>query len=85
MPKEGPVAHIPAMAKAFLEANAPELKKAAAAKDRAAFAGAFQRAAAACNACHLTSAKAFIQVPSEPGRAVPDLDPVPPPPAAVRR
>src|SRR5580698_8481581 len=37
-PKEGPTAHIPAMAKAFLEANAPELKKAAGAKDRARFA-----------------------------------------------
>ncbi len=84
MPKEGPVAHIPAMAKAFLETNAPELKKAAAGKDRAAFAGAFQRAAAACNGCHLASAKAFIQVPSEPGRGVPDLDPLPAPATPAR-
>jgi hypothetical protein len=79
MPKEGPTAHIPAMAKAFRESNAPELKRAAASRDRAAFAAAFQRAAAACNACHQASAKGFIQVPSEPGREVPDLEPLPPP------
>jgi hypothetical protein len=63
------------MAKAFLDTNAPELKKAAAAKDTAAFTAAFARAAAACNACHSASQKAFIQVPSVPGRGVPDLDP----------
>jgi hypothetical protein len=80
MPKEGPTAHIPAMAKAFLESNAPELRKAAASGDRAAFAAAFQRAAVACNACHQASAKGFIQVPSEPGKGVPDLDPLPAPP-----
>jgi hypothetical protein len=77
LPKEGPTAHIPAMAKAFLEANAPELKKAAATRDRVRFATAFQGAAAACNACHQASAKGFIQVPYEPGKAVPDLDPQP--------
>lgn len=32
LPKEGPTAHIPAVAKGFLEANVPELKRAAAAK-----------------------------------------------------
>ncbi len=79
LPKEGPTAHIPLMAKAFLESTAPELKKAAAAKDRAAFAAAFQRTASVCNACHQASAKAFIQVPSELGKAVPDLDPLPAP------
>ena len=77
LPKEGPTAHIPQLAKAFLEANAPELVKAAAAKDAAAFTAAFARAAAACNACHQASAKAFIVVPAEPGKGVPDLDPVP--------
>jgi mono/diheme cytochrome c family protein len=75
LPKEGPTAHIPAMAKAFLQTNAPELKKAAATKDRAAFAAAFGHAASVCNGCHQASAKGFIQVPSEPGRGVPDLDP----------
>ena len=84
-PKEGPTAHIPAMAKAFLETNAPELKSAAGAKDRARFVAAFQGAASACNACHQASAKGFIQVPSEPGKGVPDLDPLPAPSAAPRR
>jgi hypothetical protein len=77
LPKEGPTAHIPAMAKSFLDANAPDLKKAAASKDRAAFAAAFQRASAACNACHRASAKGFIEVPSEPGKGVPDLEALP--------
>ncbi len=76
LPKEGPTAHIPVMAKAFLETNAHELKKAAASKDRAAYATAFERAASVCNACHTASAKAFIQVPSVPGKGVPDLEPV---------
>lgn len=75
LPKEGPTAHIPAMAKTFLEVNAPDLRSAAATRDPTAFAAAFQRAASACNACHRASAKAFIQVPSEPGKTVPDLDP----------
>jgi hypothetical protein len=84
MPKEGPTAHIPAMAKAFLAVNAPELKKAAGAKDRAAFSAAFRNAAAVCNACHQSSAKGFIQVPSEMGKGVPDLDPLSAPSAAPR-
>lgn len=79
LPKEGPTAHIPAMAKAFLTTNAPELKKAAAAKDPKAFEAAFQRMSAACNGCHQASAKGYIQVPSVPGKSVPDLDPLPPP------
>jgi hypothetical protein len=77
LPKEGPTAHIPAMAKAFLASNAVELKHAAAAKDRVAFAAAFAHAALVCNACHQAAAKGFIQVPSDPGKAVPVLDPLP--------
>ncbi|HEY1691632.1 MAG TPA: hypothetical protein VGG39_05705 [Polyangiaceae bacterium] len=85
LPKEGPTAHIPATAKAFLETNAPDLKKAAAAHDEAAFAAAFQRTSAACNGCHKASDKAFIEVPSVPGMSVPRVDPVgvPLPPAPV--
>jgi hypothetical protein len=86
MPGEGPTAHIPAMAKAFLESNAPELRRAAASGNGSAFAAAFQRAAAACNACHQASAKGFIQIPSEPGKGMLDLDPLPSPaPAAPAR
>lgn len=77
LPKEGPTAQIPAMAKAFLESIPPELSRAATSKDRAAFAAAFEHAAATCNACHRSAEKGFIQVPPVPGRSVPVLDPLP--------
>ena len=77
LPKEGPTAQIPSMAKAFLETVPPDMSRAAASQDPAVFGAAFQRAAAMCNACHQASAKAFIQVPAIPGHAVPDLDPLP--------
>jgi cytochrome c553 len=72
------------MAKAFLESIPPELTRAAASKDRAAFATAFQHAAAMCNACHVSAAKGFIQVPSFPGQSVPVLDPLPAPSGSGR-
>jgi hypothetical protein len=77
LPKEGPTAHIPALAKAFLETSPPELKKAAQSKNARAFGDAFAHAAAACNGCHQASAKGFIQVPSVPGKGVPELEPLP--------
>jgi hypothetical protein len=77
LPKGGPTAHIPTMAKGFRMAQLPDLEKAAASSDRPAFTSAFERAAAVCNACHQASAKAFIQVSSEPGKFVPDLDALP--------
>jgi hypothetical protein len=76
LPKEGPTAHIPSVAKAFAATNLPELKNAAHSKDGKAFTDAFARAADACNGCHLASEKAFIQVPRAPGKPVPNLDPV---------
>ena len=76
LPKEGPTAQIPSLAKAFLATAPPELAKAAASRDPAAFAAAFQHAAAMCNACHASAAKGFIQVPSVPGQAVPVMDPL---------
>lgn len=84
LPKEGPTAQIPALAKAFLTTVPPELTKAADSQDRAAFAAAFQRAAAQCNACHASAAKGFIQVPSVPGQAVPVMDPLPAPAGSTR-
>jgi hypothetical protein len=76
-PKEGPTAHLPAMAKAFLDAHPATLEKAAQARDAKAFAAAFAQAAHACNQCHDASGKAFIHVPDVPGKAVPDVDPLP--------
>jgi hypothetical protein len=76
LPKEGPTAQIRPMAKTFLDTAVPELQKGAASKDKAKFAVAFEHAAALCNACHTSAAKAFIQVPTVPGREVPALEPV---------
>jgi cytochrome c553 len=84
LPKEGPTAQIPSMAKAFLAAIPPELARAAASQDRAAFAAAFEHAAVMCNACHESSAKAFIKVPSIPGQSVPVMDPLPAPAGSGR-
>lgn len=77
LPKEGPTAQIPAMARQFLQTAPPALMKAAQAKDPVAFASAYADAAGQCNACHLSAEKGFIQVPVIPGQAVPVLVPVP--------
>jgi mono/diheme cytochrome c family protein len=77
LPKEGPTAQIPGLAKQFLDTAPPALLKAAQAKDPAAFASAFANTAGQCNACHMSAEKGFIQVPSIPGQAVPVLAPVP--------
>lgn len=77
LPKEGPTAHIPAMAREFAQQAPPMLERAAAKRDRAAFADAFRLTAAMCNGCHQASAKAFIEIPSVPGSRVPVVDPIP--------
>ena len=74
LPKEGPTAALPALAAAFAKTHPPELAKAAKANDAQAFADAFQRASVACNGCHQASGHGFIQIPSVPGRSVPDLE-----------
>lgn len=71
------------IAQAFANTHPGELKHAIRARDRAAFEAAFARTAATCNACHRAAGKAFIEVPSVVGRAVPQLTDaaVPAPPA----
>ena len=76
LPKEGPTTSLLATADAFAKTHPAALIKAANAKDARAFADAFQSASAMCNACHQASGHAFIQIPSVPGKSVPDLDPV---------
>lgn len=80
-PKEGPTEVLGPLADAFLKTHAPELRKAATAKDAAAFAGAFKNAAAACNECHRASGHGFVEIPAELGKAVPAMDPLPAPPS----
>jgi hypothetical protein len=58
----------------FASKGPPDLKQAIASHDPAAFQAAFARTAARCNACHETAGRAFIQVPTEMGAAVPRLD-----------
>jgi hypothetical protein len=76
MPKEGSTQQIPALAKSFADSVAPALRRAAAARDRDGFALAFEDASAACNACHRASARGFIEVPAEIGKAVPVVEPM---------
>ena len=76
LPKEGPTAQIPGLAKVFLQSAPPALMKAAQAKDPVTFNAAFADAAGLCNACHQSAEKGFIQVPVIPGQAVPVLVPV---------
>jgi len=54
-----------------------QLRSALEAKSDVALAAAFSQAAAVCNSCHQANARGFIEVPQEPGAAVPRLDPKP--------
>jgi hypothetical protein len=77
-PKDGHPEALPPMARAFVETSVPELRRSIAARDRAEFASAFERAARACNGCHQASGHGFIEVPGAPGRSIPNVDPVVP-------
>ena len=76
-PRVGSNVNLAGVAQAFAETNLPELNRAAAAHDRAAFAAAFNRASAVCNGCHQATGHAFIEIPGELGATVPKLDPLP--------
>jgi len=76
LPKEGPTDVLPAMVDAFAKTHPRALRDAARASDARAFAEAFQNASAACNACHQATHHGFVQIPSVPGKAVPDVDPI---------
>ncbi|HSO34927.1 MAG TPA: hypothetical protein VLT33_20500 [Labilithrix sp.] len=77
-PREGHPEVLPPMAKAFMQANVPDLQRALAAHDRTAVTASFERTAAACNGCHQASGHAFIEVPLVAGRSIPSTDPVSP-------
>jgi cytochrome c556 len=76
-PRESRDVDLAGIREAFLNTNPPELRSALASRDLAAFAEAFERAAATCNGCHKASGHAFIEIPLKPGASVPVLDPVP--------
>jgi len=77
LPKEGSSATLAAQDVAFAKAYPDRLKKAAGARDLVAFRVAFRDAALACNACHQASGHGFVEIPTEIGKPVPNLDPVP--------
>jgi cytochrome c553 len=76
-PHEGRPAVLQPMRAAFLRDGIPGLRRALDARDRPAFAAAFERTATACNGCHQASGHGFIEIPTAAGAAVPRLDPVP--------
>lgn len=77
LPHQKGDADLRGLEEAFINTYPPELKAALSARDSAVFTEAFGNAAATCNGCHKASAHGFIEVPAEPGAAVPRLDPVP--------
>lgn len=52
------------------------LRQAAGDRDEQAFRSQFARVSASCNGCHTACQVPFVEVPSEPGGAVPRLDPM---------
>lgn len=76
-PKEGHPEVLPALVQAFSRTTLHDLDGALAAHDAKAAEAAFARTASACNGCHHASGHGFIEVPTEPGRAVPVTDPAP--------
>lgn len=74
LPKEGNTSTLVPTSEAFAKTQLEELLHAADAKDEAAFVAAFNRAAAQCNACHVSSGHGFIEVPTTPGKAVPAIE-----------
>lgn len=56
----------------------PDLRQAAHERDAQLFRERYARAAASCNGCHAACDVAFVEVPAEPGRPVPTVDPIAP-------
>jgi cytochrome c553 len=74
-PHEGHPEVLPTMATAFTKTTLPDLKRSLVTRDAAQITASFARAAAACNGCHQASGHGFIEVPTQPGRAIPNTDP----------
>jgi hypothetical protein len=69
---------LPALESDFLKTNVPDLRRALTARDQTEVAAAFARTATACNGCHRATDHAFIEVPTAPGRSIPNIDPLRP-------
>jgi hypothetical protein len=74
-PRVGGGAKLDAMRLALRERHVPDLARALTPVNASDFRASFARMAAACNQCHQASGHVFIEIPTEPGSAVPRMDP----------
>lgn len=77
LPKEGHPEVLPELASAYPQTSLADLRRALVTHDPAQLTAAFERAATACNACHRASGHGFIEVPTTPGRSIPNTDSLP--------
>jgi hypothetical protein len=75
-PRESAGVDLNGVAQAFSETDLPALKKAIESKSSRTLRDSYALAAETCNGCHRTSGHRFIEIPNEPGRPVPRLDPM---------
>jgi hypothetical protein len=76
-PEDADASDLDSLASAFAAVQIPDLERALASRDLEQLTAAFGRTAAACNSCHGSHGRGFIEVPSDPGASVPRLDSVP--------
>lgn len=76
-PREGHPELLPELARAFAATTVADLRRSLAARDAKELDAGFARTATACNRCHQASGHGFIEVPTTPGRSIPNLDPLP--------
>lgn len=69
---------------ALVDGKLADLRSAAEASDEEAYLSAFTAVSASCNGCHAACEVGFIQVPAEPGDAVPNLDSIRPSAASAQ-
>jgi len=74
-PREGDPKKVAALLEQLRGKRLPDLSRAAVQTDPTAFATSFAETARTCNACHEATKHAFLQIPEQPGREVPRLDP----------
>jgi len=77
-PRQGDPKKLAVLTNELHEQQLVALAKAADDSDADAFAKTFALAAQTCNACHQATEHAFVEIPEQPGKEVPRLDPLPP-------
>jgi hypothetical protein len=72
-PPSGLHVDLQALTHAFAQDAVPALRAASRDRSRLAFQRAFAKAATACNGCHTATGHAFLEIPSQPGAALPTI------------